>query len=363
MADSQQRSTDNLPLPPEYEHAHISTSHVEAELITTLANLSTISLGDESSFFSELVRACEGTWDLPFVHPLRYVWQREHDQEGESSESAGGSDESSQEDSDVVSGVKVPLYVVESEDGRLLETSLNSLGGASLSIRKLLDMDEYYLQAQLRQEYANILRTRSVNRDQMSRIRNLLAYWRDLHKVSLEPDDEEESLLRMRLELGKLAKKDKTGEAEEHEKPKRRLTVDTLKEVEQSKPVRRFEAVVRFFHLDNAMGPDTAHSYLDYKTRMRRVERFERKRIRFSRRLVTALIGGLVLAVPVLIMALRPSLNKSLITTCAAVTIFSLYLALATSSLNQTELLGASAAYAAVLAVFVGIGLSPNSAS
>jgi hypothetical protein len=70
-----------------------------------------------------------------------------------------------------------------------------------------------------------------------------------------------------------------------------------------------------------------------------------------------ALLGGVALWVPMVIMALNPSLDKSLTTTGAAVFIFAVAIALL-SKASPENVLGITAAYAAVLVVFVGTGNS-----
>jgi hypothetical protein len=74
----------------------------------------------------------------------------------------------------------------------------------------------------------------------------------------------------------------------------------------------------------------------------------------FSTRFFTALLGGLALIVPMLIMAIHENRMKSLITASVCVLLFALGLAWAVPATPQ-ELLGTTAAYAAVLVVFVGV--------
>jgi hypothetical protein len=95
-----------------------------------------------------------------------------------------------------------------------------------------------------------------------------------------------------------------------------------------------------------------------------------------------AFAGGIALIAPMLIMVLHPSRNTSLIVTCVFVFAFALGLALYStlityvrtrykslkdvvgeSDLKAKEILGATAAYAAVLVVFVGTStvISPSS--
>jgi hypothetical protein len=70
-----------------------------------------------------------------------------------------------------------------------------------------------------------------------------------------------------------------------------------------------------------------------------------------------AAIGGLLLVVPMLIMANVPGKVSSLVTTCVALVIFSALIALFTE-LGPHEILATTAAYAAVLVVFVGTSMS-----
>ena len=70
-------------------------------------------------------------------------------------------------------------------------------------------------------------------------------------------------------------------------------------------------------------------------------------------RFIVAITGGLSLVVPMLILRLQEDPNKSLITTSVAVVLFSGLVSVGFSASNA-ETLGITAAYAAVLVVFVG---------
>ena len=70
-------------------------------------------------------------------------------------------------------------------------------------------------------------------------------------------------------------------------------------------------------------------------------------------RFIVAITGGLSLVVPMLIMRIHQSPNKSLITTSVAVVLFAGVVSVGFSASNA-ETLGITAAYAAVLVVFVG---------
>jgi VIT1/CCC1 family predicted Fe2+/Mn2+ transporter len=76
-------------------------------------------------------------------------------------------------------------------------------------------------------------------------------------------------------------------------------------------------------------------------------------------RFTMAGIGALLLVVPMLIMANIPGKTASLITTCIALLIFSVLIPLLTE-LGPNEILATTAAYAAVLVVFVGTSLTTN---
>ncbi len=70
-------------------------------------------------------------------------------------------------------------------------------------------------------------------------------------------------------------------------------------------------------------------------------------------RFVVAITGGLSLVLPMLVMRLNQNETKSLITTSVAVLIFSALVSIVFKATNA-ETLGITAAYAAVLVVFVG---------
>ncbi|KAF6815367.1 hypothetical protein CPLU01_14170 [Colletotrichum plurivorum] len=74
----------------------------------------------------------------------------------------------------------------------------------------------------------------------------------------------------------------------------------------------------------------------------------------FPQRLGAALVGGLSLITPMLIMSLDPSHKKSLITTSVFILVFGFVLAWRTS-MQAGEVLTATATYAAVLVVFTGV--------
>jgi hypothetical protein len=80
----------------------------------------------------------------------------------------------------------------------------------------------------------------------------------------------------------------------------------------------------------------------------------------FAERIAMALFGGVSLIVPMLVMTLYPSRNTDLITTSTATFIFAIVLALGATSAAGKDVLAATAAYAAVLVVFVGTSVSAH---
>ena len=73
-----------------------------------------------------------------------------------------------------------------------------------------------------------------------------------------------------------------------------------------------------------------------------------------TQRIVMAMFGGVALITPMLIMTLHSSRNVSLVTTSLATFIFALILAFGATESAGKDVLAATAAYAAVLVVFVG---------
>lgn len=79
-------------------------------------------------------------------------------------------------------------------------------------------------------------------------------------------------------------------------------------------------------------------------------------------RLIVGLVGCVFLLVPMTVMTFLPDGNmklSSLIVTIVAVVLFAMSIALGTKASNQ-ELLTATAAYTAVLVVFVGSDVAPS---
>lgn len=94
-------------------------------------------------------------------------------------------------------------------------------------------------------------------------------------------------------------------------------------------------------------------SYNPSGTNAKRISPFINKAASFLRRFIVALTGGLSLVVPMLIMRINETTTKSLVTTSVAVVLFAIIVSLGFKA-SAAETLGITAAYAAVLVVFVG---------
>ena len=80
-----------------------------------------------------------------------------------------------------------------------------------------------------------------------------------------------------------------------------------------------------------------------------------------TERIIMAMFGGVALIAPMLIMTLHPSRNTSLFTTSLVTFIFALVLAVGATNSAGKDVLTATAAYAAVLVVFVGTNTTGSS--
>lgn len=98
--------------------------------------------------------------------------------------------------------------------------------------------------------------------------------------------------------------------------------------------------------------------YLGFRE-LDRAGREERERKSASTlRLTMGLFGGISLIVPMLIMALHPTKNTTLITTSLVTIVFTVIIAFGARDSSGKDVLLVTAAYAAVFVVFVGSSLS-----
>lgn len=82
------------------------------------------------------------------------------------------------------------------------------------------------------------------------------------------------------------------------------------------------------------------------------------KKHAFTSRLLMALFGGIALIIPTVLMAKLEGINRSLVITSVSVFVFALVLAFSATDSTGKDVLGMTAAYTAVLVVFVGTSLA-----
>jgi hypothetical protein len=137
------------------------------------------------------------------------------------------------------------------------------------------------------------------------------------------------------------------------------INYDFLSENEQFHVIRRKGHKWRVWHrpgltvepasLSRSIGP-LGFRELDKKGRVER----ERRRA-YASRLSMALFGGVALISPMLIMVLHPGLVVDLVTASVATVVFAFIIAVWLRDASGKDVLASTAAYAAVLVVFVGV--------
>jgi hypothetical protein len=100
---------------------------------------------------------------------------------------------------------------------------------------------------------------------------------------------------------------------------------------------------------------------LNFRELNKEVRQAKEMKQAFAERIWMGAFGGVAVIAPMLLMSLHRDLNTSLITSSVATALFTLVLALAARNLKGQEVLGATAAYAAVLVLFVGTSMAPVS--
>lgn len=111
-------------------------------------------------------------------------------------------------------------------------------------------------------------------------------------------------------------------------------------------------------HIQHKRAWDRNRNILPEFSRTQRSQRTEHQR--FWGRLSLGVLGGLAILVPVLVMALVNTLTTSLVVTCVATLLFAVVLSLPLygGDVDGQTVLGAVAAYAAILVVFVGTSIA-----
>lgn len=99
-------------------------------------------------------------------------------------------------------------------------------------------------------------------------------------------------------------------------------------------------------------------NYTGYKGYSHGIDTTHRNFMGFMHRLKMAILAGLALIVPMLIMRLHPTLLTQLLTTSLFILAFGVVLSIYLNDADETYIASATAAYAAVLVVFVGTSSS-----
>ncbi|KAK0659462.1 hypothetical protein QBC41DRAFT_331484 [Cercophora samala] len=126
------------------------------------------------------------------------------------------------------------------------------------------------------------------------------------------------------------------------------------------KQLQRRQARARAFQQLQGMTPKQVNSSFRELNRDFRI--MTQKQEAFWERLWMGIFGGVAVIGPMILMVLKPDRNTSLITVSVATALFVLVLAIFAKGLAGKDVLAATAAYAAVLVVFVGTSLEFDSA-
>ncbi|KAK0710484.1 hypothetical protein B0T21DRAFT_376666 [Apiosordaria backusii] len=108
-------------------------------------------------------------------------------------------------------------------------------------------------------------------------------------------------------------------------------------------------------------GMSWAEANNSYRELNRDFRIMKQKKEAFTERLWMGAFGGVAVIRPMILMVLKPDRNTSLITVSVATAIFIIVLAYGAKGLAGKDVLAATAAYAAVLVVFVGTSMAPAS--
>ena len=135
-----------------------------------------------------------------------------------------------------------------------------------------------------------------------------------------------------------------------------------------TRPTHPKNVLSRFFgrfHKSPVPNPDVSPSYMlsdDTAAHAQDVDfaKDEARKGLFLSRLFFALFGGLALVAPMLIMTLHPTKLTSLLTTSLFIIAVAVILAWVMEDAQNKDSVAATAAYAAVLVVFVGTAMTPG---
>jgi len=115
-------------------------------------------------------------------------------------------------------------------------------------------------------------------------------------------------------------------------------------------PIKKISASLFNDFAEFSRSHENAHVELAHFTKA------ERRKRRLLSRMAMSTFGGLTLIVPMLIMAMDPRRITTLVTTSVFTLAVGLILAFWMDEAESKDMIGATAAYAAVLVVFVGAG-------
>ncbi|GKT41042.1 uncharacterized protein ColSpa_01223 [Colletotrichum spaethianum] len=134
----------------------------------------------------------------------------------------------------------------------------------------------------------------------------------------------------------------------------RRLVDRGLKTVDAAQNFTQFEQAMELLQSDQGLKDKDDPVHMGGGTRSMRIkdDGFQA----YTEKVGMALVGGVFLIAPMLIMVLHPGLVTSLVTTSVCVFAFSLVMSLPVFLKAPFDVLSATAAYAAVLVVFIGTG-------
>ncbi|KAL9630456.1 MAG: hypothetical protein Q9204_004712 [Flavoplaca sp. TL-2023a] len=266
----------------------------------------------------------------------------------------------------------VPLYGLDTDGRASLPKDTFSGEGLSLALEVLPEMFFYNLCVRLQQEMSLILESKTTDDTQMARVGSLLNQFGNTRPVLRETKIRRarDGLIDSSLKLAGFAAdaifhrswgsdrtdpnvasqpREASHDLENATPPLSDREESTRSDGEEPRVVVRSHEETR--KRERRYGFST-NTQFDYERSERR-ERLARK-LGMRNRFIAAVLGGLSLIAPMLIMAIKPSQVKTLCTSSVAVLLFSLGLAWMSSARTET-LLATTATYAAVMVVFVGV--------
>jgi len=230
------------------------------------------------------------------------------------------------------------LRFMQAQNAPLYEPPTRTRGatrtkGATVRIRALQHMNIIHLRKVIADETAQMLRNKTTNFEQMERVRKLLKNYvtalRDL-KFMLERPSQSDEVAKFIKNLLYINTEEDAA-----------ILVHSGVESSSSTGLK-WGTQIRF------------KEFIGYGGKIDLQVKKEKEKLAFSLRLQMAIFGGLALIAPMLIMRLHPTLLTQLLTTSLFVLSFGTALAFLLKDSDEKYIVSASAAYTAVLVVFVG---------